>query len=125
MPRGGARPNAGRKKGTQNKVTKERAEVTKKVIAQAAADGITPLEVMLTAMRMAWDAQKIDEAVAVARDAAPYMHPRLASSTVKINDKRSVSDLDTAELVAALHAEGDADGIASQEAGNRKSDPLH
>lgn len=118
MARGGKREGAGRKAGSQTKRTQE-------IVKKASADGITPLEVMLTAMRMAWDAQKIDEAVAVARDAAPYMHPRLASSTVKINDKRSVSDLDTAELVAALHAEGDADGIASQEAGYRKPDPLH
>lgn len=125
MARGGARPNAGRKKGTQNKVTKVRAEVTKQVIAKAAAEGITPLEVMLSAMRAAWAAADVDKAVSVARDAAPYMHPRLTASTVKVHAKRTVSDLDTAELIAAVHAEGDFDGAASSEAGDRESDPLH
>lgn len=75
MPRGGARPGAGRKKGQLNKLTEERV----RHIARAAADGITPLEVLLRSMRSAWDEQRTQDAVAYAIAAAPYVHPRLAA----------------------------------------------
>jgi hypothetical protein len=81
MPRGGARSGAGRRKGAATKLTREIAD-------KAAAEGITPLEVMLGAMRALWgQATKDKEAVAVdlaqkaadiAKDAAPYMHPRVS-----------------------------------------------
>ena len=78
-PRGGHRPGAGRKEGLANIRTREIAD-------KAAAEGITPLEYLLTLMRKpypenadaatlaAYDAMKADAAKA----AAPYMHPRLA-----------------------------------------------
>ena len=74
MPRG-SKPGerrGGRQKGAANKRTREIAN-------QAAASGITPLEVMLKAMRVHANARRWDKAAAVAKDAAPYMHPRLAS----------------------------------------------
>lgn len=40
---------------------------------------LTPLEVMLKAMRFHSEAQRWDQAASVAKDAAPYMHPRLAA----------------------------------------------
>jgi hypothetical protein len=70
--RGGARPNAGRKPGGQNRKTRAIAD-------KAATEGITPLEVMLEAMRAHHAANRLDEAAAIAKDAAPYMHPRLAA----------------------------------------------
>jgi hypothetical protein len=89
--RGGARPGAGRKAGTANKKTREIAN-------RAAAEGLTPLEVMLKAMRrLVEKAEQVEgvqqgegekivsplellvEAASVAKDAAPYMHPRLAA----------------------------------------------
>lgn len=73
--RGGFRPGAGRKPGTQTTKTKEKLAIASK----AALEGITPLEVMLAAMRKAYDAEDMKEAATFAKDAAPYVHPRLAA----------------------------------------------
>jgi hypothetical protein len=62
----------GRQKGDLNKRNREIAE-------KAIKEGITPLEVMLKAMRMSADEGDWKGAAAIAKDAAPYMHPRLAS----------------------------------------------
>ncbi|WP_238878645.1 hypothetical protein [Achromobacter xylosoxidans] len=97
--RGGARKGAGRKPGAATKKTREIAD-------KAAAEGITPLEVMLRAMTAlvdqadalaagsgAKDKEQTAElngkavsrigllvaAADVAKDAAPYIHPRLAA----------------------------------------------
>ena len=48
MARGGRRPGSGRKPGSANKRTREVAD-------KAAADGITPLEVMLNTMKALWE----------------------------------------------------------------------
>ena len=80
--RGGRRPNAGRKKGSATKRTREIAE-------RAAEEGITPLEYMLQVMRTPSDHE--DEKIQIAREAmrfeaakaaAPYIHPRLAAVEV-------------------------------------------
>jgi hypothetical protein len=62
----------GRRKGSIAKKTREIAE-------KAIAEGITPLEVMLKAMRLKVDENDWDGAAAIAKDAAPYMHAKLAS----------------------------------------------
>lgn len=97
MPRGGKRPGAGRPKGAISKSTRAIKEA-------AEAGGVTPLEVMLTNMRFfhaeaetmlvkAAGLKPGDEAVAAvkaifstrhaaqecAKDAAPYLHPRLTA----------------------------------------------
>jgi hypothetical protein len=72
MAHGGKRAGAGRKPGSTTTKTREIAD-------RAAAEGITPLEVMLEAMRAHHAAKRLDEAAAIAKDAAPYMHPRLAA----------------------------------------------
>ena len=72
MVKGGARAGAGRKKGGKNQKSREIAE-------RAAAAGITPLEVMIATMRDLFKKGKKVEASAIAKDAAPYMHPRLAA----------------------------------------------
>ncbi len=72
MPRGGKRPGAGRKPGSKNART---AAVARK----ATAEGIQPIEVMLHAMRLHFAAGEYDAAATIAKDAAPYCHPRLAS----------------------------------------------
>ena len=78
---GGKREGAGRKPGS---MTIRRREI----IDEAAKDGITPVEVMLRAMRALWDAanngpdldfEKAIAACAIAKDAAPYLHPRLSN----------------------------------------------
>lgn len=70
MSRGGSRPGAGRKRGAPNKATQKRQ-------AEVAATGITPLDYMLKVMRdeESGDARR-DE---MAKAAAPYVHPKLAS----------------------------------------------
>lgn len=111
MAKGGARPGAGRKPGSATRKTREIAE-------QASADGITPLEVMLRAMRehveladalrdQAIEAEAavligdvdadlpmklrraalgaIGDASTLAKDAAPYMHARLAQVNANVN----------------------------------------
>jgi hypothetical protein len=79
--RGGKRLGAGRPPGSKNRKAAD--------IAQEAVEaGITPIEVMLNAMRELWDegtSEAKREAAKIAKDAAPYVHPRLASidQTVK------------------------------------------
>jgi hypothetical protein len=72
---GGKRAGSGRKRGSLAKKTTEVAQ-------RAAEEGITPLEVMLKAMTAHYNARRYDEAAAVAKDAAPYMHPRLSAMQV-------------------------------------------
>ena len=82
--RGGRRRGAGRPLGSKNKRSAE--------IARAAADsGITPIEVMLGTMRELWakgtpEAKR--EAAEIAKDAAPYIHPRLASIDQTVKEDR-------------------------------------
>lgn len=75
MTHGGRRSGAGRKKGTLSRKTTELAE-------QAIARGVSPLEVMLKAMTVHYDAGEYDAAAAVAHLAAPYVHPRLSAMQV-------------------------------------------
>ncbi|TIN80716.1 hypothetical protein [Mesorhizobium sp.] len=72
MGRGGKRKGAGRKPGAATKRTRAIAD-------KATAEGLTPLEVMLKAMRAHVKNDKLDEAASIAKDAAPYMHAKLAS----------------------------------------------
>lgn len=75
MPRGGPRPNSGRKAGTKNIKTKVIAE-------RCAQEGITPLEYMLNVMRD--PTQEFDTRMDAAKSCAPYMHPKLASVEQKV-----------------------------------------
>jgi hypothetical protein len=77
--RGGARPGAGRKPGTANVKTREIAD-------RAAKEGITPLDVMIKAMRETYEASGAAAAFQFARDVAPYMHPRISSVEVSGKD---------------------------------------
>lgn len=87
MASGGKREGSGRKKGTANLKTKAIADMVAK------SDKKTPLEVMLEAMYYAMEqveytkdpmAKKIfyEAAHSHAKDAAPYLHPKLANSVV-------------------------------------------
>jgi hypothetical protein len=83
---GGARNGAGRKKGGSNEKTKARIERAERAIEKA---GVTPLEIMLLAMQQDWakannetledGARAIhrQHALNAAKDAAPYVHPKL------------------------------------------------
>lgn len=157
MPRGGRREGAGRPAGAVAKRTREIAD-------RAAAEGKTPLEVMLDNMRhfqqAAMDAEAILEGLTAdefigaptertpeeqfrallaevkkaaglrqmaqdcARDAAGYMHPRLAAIEHKgLNDKRNPDDLSSKELDARIAAILDRlEGIAGGAAGPTSSE---
>lgn len=90
--RGGKRPGSGRKPGTSNSKS---LEIAKKALTE----GITPLEVMLCGMREYYDKWQSERdallrmkykelACESAKDAAPYIHPRLTSMSVgNENDK--------------------------------------
>lgn len=69
MAHGGARPNAGRKKGGANRLTEEAVE-------RAAEGGEMPLDYLLRVMRDvgADEAKRID----CAKAAAPYLHAKRA-----------------------------------------------
>jgi hypothetical protein len=97
--RGGRRPGAGRKPGSVNKKTREIAE-------RAVSEGITPLEVQLQTMRALWaeanngntlDLEKATEACAIAKDAAPYIHPRLSSIEASVAVTNHEAALDELE----------------------------
>jgi methanogenic corrinoid protein MtbC1 len=81
--RGGKREGSGRKVGSATKKTREIAN-------KALEEGITPLEVMLETMRTAYyaadDCENAEARSALlkiahdaAKDAAPYVHPKLAA----------------------------------------------
>jgi hypothetical protein len=95
MTRGGRRSGAGREKGSLS----QKARV---IATHAAAEGITPLEVLLRTMRSAWArASKNGETVtsfqdaliaaSMAEKAARYVHPRLAAERHEVTgaDRKS------------------------------------
>ena len=98
MGHGGARPGAGRKKGSGNK--KRSADL----IARLHAEGPTPLDVMLNTMRAFWqmaqkpdgtiDREKAHAAATIAKDAAPYVHPRLASINQELSGEMYIGGID-------------------------------
>lgn len=94
---GGRRKGAGRKPGAATKKTREIAD-------KVAALGITPLEVMLEAMNSLREAGELEKAACVAKDAAPYVHPKLSS--VEMNAKVQTRSLDE-ELTALNDAHAD------------------
>lgn len=76
MPKGVK--HGGRQKGTPNKSTVERMQAL-------IAGGETPLEYMLRVMRD--QTQEWSTRNDMAKAAAPYMHPRLATTEIKGNDE--------------------------------------
>ena len=100
MARGGKRVGAGRPAGSATRRTREIADA-------AARDGLSPLEVMLRAMREHALAERWDQAAAVAKDAAPYCHPRLAAVEVSGEDGGPVQSISmnmTPKEAAAAYA---------------------
>jgi len=116
VPKGGARPGAGRKRGTANRKTREIAD-------RAAADGVTPLEYMLAILRKETpvDASKgghfRHEALRfeAAKAAAPYMHPRMSpmDSAVSIAGLSGGLADQARAICAALSARSITPGQAS------------
>ena len=82
MARGGSRPGAGRPKGVPNKRTVALVEA-------AAAAGELPLDYMLRVMRDG--TAETDRRDTMARTAAPYLHSRLQTQTLKGDDSGPVT----------------------------------
>ena len=74
MAKGGRREGAGRPRGSRGKRTRE-------AVAKAEALGPTPLEVLLESMHAARAEGERAEAVACAKAAAPYVHPKVAPTS--------------------------------------------
>lgn len=72
----------GRPKGARSAKSKKTDEIISRFVASGET---TPLEIMLSVMKQAWEAGEPMTAVAVAEKAAPYVHPRLAATTVSGN----------------------------------------
>jgi hypothetical protein len=99
--KGGARPGAGRKKGSVNAANLKRNQM----VATAVAGGLLPLEFMLRELRS--KAPKNATAVQLAahrvwrmeaaKNAAPYIHPRLSTTALTADVAHTVrilSDFD-------------------------------
>jgi hypothetical protein len=108
MPAGGKRPNAGRKKGSPNKASAERA-------ARVESTGLTPLDVMIESMRYLYGLagkhqltgetpneakflEYIKAAREAAKDAAPYIHSKMSSMDATMGGPRDLSKLTDTEL---------------------------
>lgn len=73
MARGGKRQGAGRKKGSVSEQTATR----KAMQAKAVETGLSPLDYMLSILRD--ESQEQSARFAAAKEAAPYVHNRLAA----------------------------------------------
>lgn len=101
----------GRVKGVKNKATIAKEQGLADIVSKAIAAGITPLEVMLDNMRYhhneALAAQDKSDIVAhrkeageAAKDAAPYVHPKLAS--IEMAGKVEVKTVFTMDITGTL-----------------------
>lgn len=89
--KGGARPGAGRKKGSPN-------IKTAKKVAAIEASGLTPLDYMLSVLR---DTEQEPSArMDAAKNAAPYVHARLAAVEVSGDKENPLELIQRIELVA-------------------------
>lgn len=111
MSHGGARPGAGRKPGSKSKRTQ-------KVAKAAVKSGISPLEYMLQVMRNSRaDTKRRDD---MAKAAAPFVHPRLATMAhtgpnggpIQTVDLSKLSDDQLAALEPVLASLAAAGGVA-------------
>lgn len=101
MARGGKRTGAGRKRGA---VTKRSSAAANKL----SKSGVLPLEILVTAMRTAWTSGETEQACALARDAAPYLHPRMAAKDTPVKLKGLTGTLsEKGEAVLSAMARGE------------------
>lgn len=93
----------GRKKGTPNKLTMARK-------AKIEAAGITPLDYMLSLLRDETQEQAVR--FQAAKEAAPYVHPKLATIDGNLNHTISKHDDVLAEIEAVIGTSVGANGLA-------------
>ena len=112
MP-GGARAGAGRPKGSKNRFTVHGRAMDDAKQFLSGLDvppeiaAMTPLQVMLKAMAIEAAKDNWKQAAFFAKEAAPYVHPRLTSVNVNATVKKSIDDFTDEELaLIAIGAEG-------------------
>lgn len=95
MPRGGARPGAGRKVGAVQKVAREARE-------KAAASGMLPHEFLLAIMRDEVKGEKptFEQRLDAAKAAAPYYAPKLSAIDAQHSGEGGGPIVTRIELVA-------------------------
>lgn len=101
MTHGGPRKGAGRKKGTVAEATRIRKD-----IATAALNaGLTPLDYMLNILRD--ETQKQSARFTAAKEAAPYVHPRLAAVEHSGNEDKPIAF----NIITGVPISEDADDV--------------
>lgn len=115
MPKGGARPGAGRKKKSTDAVI---AQGRANLIAVASRTNLipfvdeeirklTPLEMMQLAAQVSFQEGDYKTAAMLAKEVAPYCHAKLQTITMKTDNAVEVRELtreELAERIAALAA---------------------
>lgn len=86
MARGGKRSGAGRKKGSTTRKKKVVQAATEATI-RALTEGTTPLDVLIEAMTEAYKLGGAIAAMPYAKEAAPYVHPKLSSIAADVKAK--------------------------------------
>lgn len=103
---------SGRKPGSRNKMTLERAAARDAVIGKAMAEGTTPLAVMMTVMLGGKAAEKVTERqYLAAKDAAPYVHARMAA--IQHSGKIGIEPSEMTDAELAALAAGCGEGAAA------------
>lgn len=115
---GGRRNGSGRPKGAKTKKTQESAR-------RQIDLGITPLDVMCEVMRHYYAKGDRDKAAAIAKDAAPYMHPRLSyvKSDVSFPDADADRALDAELEALAAGRQAESTDAAQDQAAS--AEPSH
>lgn len=76
----------GRPKGSRSINESQKQKKTREVVTKYINSGEeTPLEIMLSVMKQSWAKQDIPSAMFAAKEAAPYIHAKLASTTISGN----------------------------------------
>jgi hypothetical protein len=98
MPRGGARPGAGRKRGGQAIETTKLRTVARAKLAEYLTTGKDPLEVLIG---LAFnDELDVSLRIQAATAAVPYLHPKLSHQNI---ESRSLhATVNSADLLAKL-----------------------
>jgi hypothetical protein len=110
--RGGARPGAGRPKGSKSKVYKPHLEKL-----MALSGGPLPRDVLLAVMRWHFQAKRYAEAVEVAEKVAPFVHPRLTASSVAVKPPslaQQIVEMSDEELRAHVAELEELAGLSSE-----------
>jgi phosphatidylglycerophosphatase A len=109
MPSGGARPGAGRPKGSKTVRTAARSTL-EKAATEAQSSGeispetakMKPLDVLLKAMWLAVQQGNWSAAASFAREASPYVHAKLSSVDLNATVKRDPATMSDDELMGLL-----------------------